>query len=953
MKETRVGHAILVACAAVLFCFACTNPFFDNVKKIVDTNANGQAVPPAFTPAPNSYNSDQSIAISSATPDAVIFYTTDGSTPTASSSVYTGPILVAGPATSRTIRAFARKAGYLDSIVAWAGYVVNWSQVSTPAFSPISGSYGTNQTVYITSTSGAAIFYTLDGSTPTISSTPYNSVSGIPVTGDLTTKTIWAIATKAGMTDSAAVSAHYTINYSQASSPNFFPPNGTYAAPVSVSISSATPLAVVRYTTDGSTPTSTFGTVYSAPVNVNGSMTLKAIASAAGFSDSTVSSAGYQLPAAAPVCSPAGGTYTGTQTVTISTTTPLASIRYTTDGSNPSSTFGTVYSTPVSVDGSLTLKAIAYEAGWSDSPVIIATYKLPVAAPSFTPIGGTYSGTQTVTISTTTPLASIRYTTDGSTPTSTSGSLYSLPLMVASSVTLKAIAYEAGWSDSAVSSATYTLPVAPPVFSPGAGTYLGTQGVVISTPTFGATIRYTTDGSTPTSSTGTVYSALVNVTADTTLKAIAYESGWSDSPVMAAAYSIITTVATPVISPTGGRLGHNVPVTLSCSTPGATIVYTVDGTFPAESGGLITHGTPYTLPFILPYGDTTVTAMAFRIGYSDSAMVMSGSFTEPVFVYVGSAAGGNVTALKINLINGTPSPVGAYGVGAQVQTVAADPAGRFLFSSANLLATTSSFTINPSTGALSSVNNLAVGNTFVSAAVDATGRYLYSSTSILSGPTGYTINPSTGAITSPVTFASDGNTAGVAADPVAPYLYVALSSTGQVEGYHVNTATGQIDKIGTYTSAPGTYSVVVDPTGKFLYAGNQSGGVVTAFTINSGTGALTLNSQQPAGAPIAVAIDPTGKFLYSADYSGNKVYAFAINSVTGALSALAGSPYSDMTGPVSLSVEPSGQFLFVAHTSSTFLTIYRIGSGTGYLSGIGNYNVGVTQTSVTSTGVAQ
>ena len=53
--------------------------------------------------------------------------------------------------------------------------------------------------------------------------------------------------------------------------------------------------------------------VYSAPVNVGGSVTLKAIASAAGFLDSTVSSAAYVLAAAAPVCSPAGGTYSGTR----------------------------------------------------------------------------------------------------------------------------------------------------------------------------------------------------------------------------------------------------------------------------------------------------------------------------------------------------------------------------------------------------------------------------------------------------------------------------------------------------------------------------------------------------------------------------------------------------------------------------------------------------------------
>src|SRR4051812_29590828 len=51
----------------------------------------------------------------------------------------------------------------------------------------------------------------------------------------------------------------------------------------------------------------------------------------------------------APTFTPAAGTYTTTQTVTIATTTSGASIRYTTDGSTPSATVGTLYSTPVSI----------------------------------------------------------------------------------------------------------------------------------------------------------------------------------------------------------------------------------------------------------------------------------------------------------------------------------------------------------------------------------------------------------------------------------------------------------------------------------------------------------------------------------------------------------------------------------------------------------------------------
>jgi hypothetical protein len=82
---------------------------------------------------------------------------------------------------------------------------------------------------------------------------------------------------------------------------------------------------------------------------------------------------------------------------------------------------------------------------------------LPVAAPTFSPAAGTYSTAQTVAITSATPGAAIRYTTNGTSPTSTSGTLYTGPISVAVTETVKAIAYEGGLSDSAVSTAAYTI----------------------------------------------------------------------------------------------------------------------------------------------------------------------------------------------------------------------------------------------------------------------------------------------------------------------------------------------------------------------------------------------------------------------------------------------------------------------------------------------------------------
>lgn len=80
--------------------------------------------------------------------------------------------------------------------------------------------------------------------------------------------------------------------------------------------------------------------------------------------------------------------------------------------------------------------------------------------------------------------------------------------------------------------------VANPTFSPAEGTYSGTQSVTITTSTAGASIRYTTDGTTPTSTVGTIYSGAVSINATTTLKAIAYKTGMSDSNVTSGLYTI-------------------------------------------------------------------------------------------------------------------------------------------------------------------------------------------------------------------------------------------------------------------------------------------------------------------------------------------------------------------------------------------------------------------------------
>ena len=175
-----------------------------------------------------------------------------------------------------------------------------------------------------------------------------------------------------------------------------------------------------------------------------------------------------------------------------------------------------------------------------------------VSAPTFSLAPGTYASAQSVTLSTSTVGASIRYTMDGSTPTSTTGTPYAGPIAVSATTTVKAMAYMSGLVDSGVTSGTYTITIAgtvsAPTFSPAPGTYASAQSVTLSTSTVGASIRYTTDGSNPTSTTGTPYAGAIAVSATTTVKAIAYMSGLVDSGVTSGTYTITVTVSVPAIT---------------------------------------------------------------------------------------------------------------------------------------------------------------------------------------------------------------------------------------------------------------------------------------------------------------------------------------------------------------------------------------------------------------------
>ena len=267
-------------------------------------------------------------------------------------------------------------------------------------------------------------------------------------------------------------------------------------------------------------------------------------------------------------------------------------------------------------------------AGKSFSRAFLLTPVAPivVATPTITPNGGSFSGSVQVTLACATSGATIRYTTNGSDPT-TSSTAYSAPFALTTSSTLKAKAFKADSIASATASASFVITatvntVAMPTITPNGGSFPGSVQITLACATSGATIRYTTNGSAPTAS-SPAYAGPFTLSSSATVMAKAFKTGSNDSLTASAPFVITpagSAVATPRISPNGGRFTGSVTATLTCATTGATICYTTDGSEPTASS------TKYSSPFTLG-SSATLKAKAFKTGLSPSATA-SAVFTK-------------------------------------------------------------------------------------------------------------------------------------------------------------------------------------------------------------------------------------------------------------------------------------------------------------------------------------
>jgi len=163
---------------------------------------------------------------------------------------------------------------------------------------------------------------------------------------------------------------------------------------------------------------------------------------------------------ATPTATPQGGTFTTAQSVTLATPTAGASIYYTVDDTAPT-TNSTLYSSAIPLSATTTLKAIAVKNGMNNSGIMTEQYTINIPAntvvqPEASLLAGTYPTAQSVTLSTTTTGATIHYTTDGSDP-ATSSTVYSSPIAINTTTTLKAIAVKNGMTNSSVLTAVYTI----------------------------------------------------------------------------------------------------------------------------------------------------------------------------------------------------------------------------------------------------------------------------------------------------------------------------------------------------------------------------------------------------------------------------------------------------------------------------------------------------------------
>lgn len=544
--------------------------------------------------APRITEKDGKVTITSSTSGATIYYTTNGAVPTTRSSKYSKPFAVTKAC---TVMAIAVKNGYGAGGVAELDIAAPSAAEPTLASSTaIIGGYNLK---FKTATSGATMYYTLDGTTPDSGDSKYTT-SGIDIT-EAGTIHVRVVAVKSGYSDSKVCAK--SISVPQTPAPKRIGLNKSGKIVAEAAKSGDT----LFYTTDGTTPTIKSKKLTSSGVSLKAGTVIRVVAARKGYALSEVKGGTVPAPSVADITATHTTIYGG-YNVKLSTSTSGATIYYTLDGSTPTTSDKKYTSSGINITeaGTTELNAIAVKSGCDDSDIFSKPYSLSqTAKPTVSLTNGkvTISGVSG---------AYYYYTTNGTTPTVNSKK-YSSPFSVSSGTKVYAVAARKGYALSEVSGGTVKATASAPTKS-GETNIVGGKNVKLKCATSGATIYYTLDGTVPTEADNEYTSAGINVTTvgTTRIRAIAVKEGYSNSPVSDSITVSVTRVPNPTITAEVYNTGKR--ITMRNSLSGVTIYYTLDGTTPTTSDKHYSSA-------ITVNETVEVRAIAVKNGYANSAVV--------------------------------------------------------------------------------------------------------------------------------------------------------------------------------------------------------------------------------------------------------------------------------------------------------------------------------------------
>ncbi len=348
-------HLVASSSDLVIKIEATANSLYCQSFTITYVNSTTVATP-TITPNGGSISTTNDISITCGTPNASIYYTTDGSTPTANSTEYSGPFRLSSNA---TVKAIAVKDGMTNSNVTTASFTVTEPPIVT-TFTHYSGNLTEGD--YI-------IYYNGKAMNTTIESNRLQYEEVAPSNNIITTDNssiIWHIAPSGD---------YWTIYNAN---------EGKYAA----STGTKNQAKLLENGTDNKSlwtiivddvdnNTYNFENKYNLANNVNAYLRNNGTY---GFACYAATTGGYLslykkvANVATPTFSKEAGEFTEPFNLTITCTTEGAAIYYTTDGSTPSAPNGTLYENVITISATTTVKAIAIKDGES-SNIVSATYE--------------------------------------------------------------------------------------------------------------------------------------------------------------------------------------------------------------------------------------------------------------------------------------------------------------------------------------------------------------------------------------------------------------------------------------------------------------------------------------------------------------------------------------------------------------------------------------------------